>query len=800
MAANPEYMDLQRIADDDELRRIEIIRDEVGDIGLTDDQMDLYEQYYGGGTDHPGAEQHDANLAEFLPDDVLSAIGQRVVEMFDWDHESRMPWYQMEVRGLRMLGVSPNTDGGAAFEGATRVVHPLLAEAAVQFQARTMPEVWPADGPVNTMVIGESNDEAEKQGQRVKDYMNYQLNLEMPGVYEGEDMAYLRLPLSGSVFKKIYHDPVFGHMDDYVAPEDFVVPYNASDLRTAPRFTHVEYIWPNDVKRYQLIGYYRDVELPEADENNLERPLYREIQDTEGDTIWEHTEDQRHTMLSQHVNLDIDGFEHKDEETGDVTGFELPYVVTVDYDSQVVVAIRRNWREGDAAYTRRQWFVHKKFIPGFGFYGYGLYHWIGSLTRAAIGALRALLDAAQFANLPGGYRSKVARGLSGEGPVAPGEFRETELNPEDLQNAFFPLPYKEPSVVLFNLLGHIEQIAQRFASTTDVLMGEGNKSVPVGTTLARIDQGLKVFGSIFKRIHRANSEEYQLLAEQFREYMPPEGYPFAYQGHSTQIAHEDFDGRVDIIPVSDPEVSSSTQRLITSQLVVELANSRPELYNMRNVHARALSAARVPNIEELLVPEDEEPVRMGPVEENMAMQMGEPVKTHADEDHEAHMVTHMGWFESRPKEDQEMLGGPYYAHMAEHKAWAYYAEMTQMMGGPLPTGVIDGEAQELDPEIERQLSLAAAQATQLMLEQQPPSEEEVAAMESQSEIGRKDAESQADIQRDDRESAASINRENLETEASIRRDAVGLAAKTNLGDREADLRELEALENARGSD
>ena len=750
-------LNIQAITDEDRLAQLRDVRTKVGEAGLTDDDMEFIAQYE---LDPEIAQQDfNANLAEFIDKQDLSKIAQDVVETFDWDYESRQDWFEREVKGIRMLGVTSKTDGGAKFTGASKAVHPLLAEACVQFQARTVSEVWPAHGPVKTVTIGESSDEKDQQANRVASYMNYLLNNVMPGAYEAEDMAYLRLPLSGSIFKKIYHDPIYGHMDDYVTPDEFVVPYNATDLRTAPRFTHILFLFPNEVRKYQLTGVYLDTEIPPPDEERLERLFYREVKDSEGQVIWQREDDHRHTFLEQHVELDLPGFEHKDA-NGEPTGLAMPYVVTVDYDSQKAVAIRRNWKENDPRYLRREWFVHKKFIPGFGFYGYGFYHWIGSLAQAATGALRALLDAAQFQNLPGGYRSRRAKSLSGDGPVAPGVFQETELEPEDLDKAFFPLPYGDPSMVLYNLMGSLEELGRRFASTTDVLTGSETGDVPVGTTLARIDQGQKIFNSIHRRIFRANLQEYKLLHDQIGEYMPEDGYPFTYQGVPNQIAHEDFDGRIDILPVADPEVATSTQRIVQSQMLVEMSTQAPDLYDRRAVHRRALAAVRIQDIDEVLLT-PARIARRGPIEENMSMQVSKPVKARADEDHQAHEVVHMQWFQSQPKDAQNQLQGPFMAHISEHRAWAYHIQMSQALGVPLPADVMGDEpAEDLDPDQERQLSIAAAGAAQNMPPQPSPEEMEAQAKAGsiQAESQAKDSAAQADIARKDALAKSEITR------------------------------------------
>jgi hypothetical protein len=766
----------------EKLQKLKAMRDELGEDGLSVEELGFLEQF------EPRKKESSKfgdNIAEYLDDEVLGRIAHDVIERFDWDHQARMPWYEREVKGIRLLGVTDKTDGGAKFKGASKVVHPLLAEACVQFQARTMSEMWPAGGPVRTIVVGDSTDEQEQQAQRVSSYMNYKLNNVMPGAYDAEDKSKIRLPLSGSVFKKVYTDPVYGEMDDYVAPDDFIVPYNAECLRTAPRYTHVIYQYPNEVKRLQNLGYYRDVDLQAPDESSaIERPFYAEIKDAEGTIIWSHEDHtERHTNLEMHTDWNIPGFEDKDE-NGKETGLELPYVITVDYDNQQVLSIYRNWKEEDPKKLKRIWFTHDKFIPGYGFYGWGFSHWIGGLCKAATGALRALLDAAQFSNAPGGYRSKLVKGLQNN--VSPGEYVETEFDPEDLQNAFYDLPYKEPSAVLFNLLGYIQDVANRFASTTDTMVGEGSTSVPVGTTLARVEQGEKVYSAIHSRLHRSKREEFKLLAEQIKLNLKPgEGYPFAFEGVSQEIIHEDFDDRVDIVPVSDPAVVSTTQRMMQGQLILDMAERAPNLYDMRAVHKRALGAARVNNIEEL-IPDHGQSVKIDPVQENMSLATNKPIQAYPDQDHLAHQLVHQYWFATLPPEQQEQYAAPYNAHIAEHEAWKHYAEMTGAMGVELPADVMTGEGQELSADDELAISLSAAKAVQLLQQQQPDPEAEEAVVEMEAEAQKAQLETEAFLNEEERKDeahAAEIERKNQATIAEIERK--NAAAETDLANKVA---------------
>jgi len=448
-------------------------------------------------------EGHYANLADDMSEGELASIAQQVEDWVDEDESSRDDWKTRESKGIKALGVSEKTIGGASFEGASKVVHPLLIEAITQFHSRALSEMWPADGPVKTKVLGEPTPELNSQGERVKDYMNYLYLNKMPGAFEEEDKLLFRLPLSGSCFKKLYYCPLEEtFITRLIEPSDFIVPYSAIDLRTTPRYTHRFYEQVNDIKKKQLVKHYREREV----NDNGQTPDYSDniikdaIDDTEGrkDTS---DDQQPHTMYEMVVDLDLVGYEDDD-------GIARPYMVTVDKDEQTVLRIQRNWKPEDEKKTRKIAVAHYKYNPGFGFYGFGLYHLIGGLSAAATGALRQLLDAGAFANLPAGYKTRDARIPGDNKPLNPGEWREVNSSAEELKKAFFPLPYKEPSPALFNLLGYLDERGQRFASTSDNMVGEANNSAPVGTTLALIEQGSKVFSAIHKRLHMAHAEEF----------------------------------------------------------------------------------------------------------------------------------------------------------------------------------------------------------------------------------------------------------------------------------------------------
>lgn len=792
-------------ADDPEVRKIERLVREGGESLLTEEELEIYQHFYPRNADPE--EHHYANIAESLDESTLATIGRRVCEWYETDRTSREPWYERMEQGIKALGVSTDVDGGADFEGASVVVHPLLSEACVQFQARAIAETWPAEGPVRTTIIGKVTEEKTAQADRVREYMNYLYSKAMPGAYDEEDSLLYRLPIEGSMFKKVNYDPEYGVVRSYmVKPQDFIVPYNATSLYTAPRYIHVLRYHRNRVRRLMYSGFWLDIGTVRAADESYTRTSIDEAEDdveSRYATDWD-DEGQRMTFFECHCELDIPGFEDKDDK-GKKTGVALPYVVTVDFDQQRTVAIRRNWREEDRGKRKRVWFTHKKFLPGLGFYGHGFYHAIGGLSQAATGALRALLDSAAFSNLQGGFRSRDVRlaGKGGDKPLAPGELRETEATAEELDKGIKFVEYPEPSRTLYELLGYLDERGQRFASTTDVNVGEFKANMPVGTTLALIEQGAKVFSGIHKRLHAANAREYQLAADVFSEFMPAE-YPYDVAGEERIIKRADFDGRVDILPVSDPNLVSSTHRIVLGQAVLDLSERSPDLYKKVEVHRQLLSAMRVPNIDAILS-DPSKKIRRDPVSENMAFMMREPVTAVPDQDHEAHLRVHDHWFMALPPDLQEALAPMYQAHNAEHLAYLYRLRIMEQLSITLPEfqSGDDEDMPELPPDLENQIAYEVAQGVQQLEEaiaqqEKPPSPEEQLL---QAEIDRKDKEAEAEIARKDRESEAAIERKRREFEAEqrMKADADERERQRQLAD-DARQREQEDADRARETD
>ncbi len=727
---------------------------------------------------------HEDNLALYLDSSALAKIGSEAIEAFDADIESRRDWQYRERDGMRLLGVSENITGGADFAGASEVTYPGLIEAVIQFQARAIAELWPASGPARGLVVGASTPEREAQAKRVEDYLNYLYTVDRPGAFDAHDQMLFRLALSGSTFKKTYYDPLERKLcSRFIQSEDFVVPYLATDLRTTPRYTHVCYYNRNDLRKLQAIGYYRDVELAAPTDSALlrdERIVKDEKDDIDSQKPTTHYDAGNYSLLEQMCYIDLPGFEDRDE-NGAMTGIALPYFVTVERDSQEVLSIRRNWRDEDALKTARLYVTHYRLLPGFGFYGLGYLHILSHLARGETGALRALLDAGQFANLPGGFRSRDVRLTNTEKPIAPGEWRETEATAEELAKAFFKLPYAEPSETLFELLQWLDTVSRRLAGTTEVSVGDASNMGPVGTTLALIEQSQRPQISIHLRLHKAQQAELKVLHDLCAEWLPPE-YPYDVTGANRMVKQSDFDGRVDVVPVSDPNIISATQRIALGQAVLALSKDAPDLYDRRAVHSRLLAAMRVANPDELLPPQEETP-HQGPVEENMALTMSKPVKAYPDQDHRAHMIVHRAWFDGLDIETQNRLKGAHIAHIAEHQALDYQLAIQRAMGGGMQTPT--------DPGQENFIAAMAAQAAQVMAASQPPAAEEPPApdqskhLETQAAIERANRLADADIARKDALAIATMRRQVADSEAKLMErsaapDLIAAAEEPNL--------------------
>ena len=751
---------------DEELARLSQMVEEYGEDVLTDEEAAKLSP----ADNKPfNVDDHYANLAEVVEDGVLSRLAQDVVDWADRDEDSRKEWYERERKGMVLMGLLKDDKYIAPFKGATEATHPLLAEACTNFQARAIAELWPAGGPVKTVVMGKKTPEIEAQAARVKGFMNYQYT-QVNGGFDEEDRMLARLPMSGSCFKKQYFDPNSGVVrSDYVEAADFLVPYSASSLKTSLRYTHrMRNYAGNDIKKLQQIGWYRTADhwVGPIGEGLDNTEVSDAIDEIEGREPTNYDDDVGYTLLECYCFLDLDGFNDVDQD-GNNTGIAHPYVVTVEKENQKVLAIRRGWKEGDVRRERRVQVTHYKFLPGFGFYGYGFVHVIGGLSQSATGALRAYLDAAGFANMKGGFRSRDAK-LETDTALGMGEWREVDMTAEELSKCFYPLEYREPSKGLFEMLGYLDEVGRRYTSTTENLVGDANNSGPVGTTLALIEQGLKVFSAIHKRLHESHTQEFRIMADLYSEYLP-ENYPYLMEEEEQFVLKADFDERVDVAPVSDPNTVTNTQRIAQAQGVVELAAQAPDIYDMRAVHTRMLRAMQVPKPEELIPPQ-EEIGPMDPITEGLRMLTAQAVQAFPEQDHYAHIMAHGIWWEQMVPDDLKTDLEPIYkAHQAEHVGLWYQQQMMQQLGLP-------PEAMQ-DPAYQNQIALAAAQVTQLMAPQtigleEPQQQEGDSGAKEAAEIARKDAQAQADTARKDMTALADIERDDAKAEAEIERKQV----------------------------
>jgi len=582
-----------------------------------------------------GSETHDENLATLLEEDQLTEIGSQIVEDYDENKASRQDWEDSYTKGLDLLGFKYENRSDP-FQGASGATHPVLAEAVTQFQSLAYKELLPASGPVRTQIIGKVDQAKEDQSDRVKEFMNYQLMVEMKE-YEPEfDQMLFNLPLAGSTFKKVYYDSVMQRcVSKFIPAEDLVVPYTATSLEDAESITHSIRMSGNELLKYQLSGFYRDVDLVEGE------PSQTDVSDTK-DRISGVTSsnDEVMTLLECHCDLDLEGFQDVNEE-GEATGLKLPYIVTVDEGTGTVLSIRRNFDAQDPRRARRDYFVHFKFLPGLGFYGFGLIHMIGGLSRTATAALRQLLDAGTLANLPSGFKQRGIRVRDEAQPLQPGEFRDVDAPGGNLSDAFMPLPFKGPDQTLLQLMGVVVQAGQRFASIADMQVGDGNQSAAVGTTVALLERGSRVMSAIHKRLYQALKCEFMLIADNFATYLPKE-YPYDVVGGQRQIFATDFDQRIDIIPVADPNIFSQTQRISIAQTQLQLAMSNPKMHNLYQAYRDMYEALGVKDIDTLLK-KPKQPQPMDPAMENIQALSGQPFKAFPGQDHQAHMDAHLSY-------------------------------------------------------------------------------------------------------------------------------------------------------------
>jgi len=603
--------------------------------------------------------EHFANLAELLPDDILDPLGSKMYENYTDYKSSRKDWERTYTQGLELLGFNYD-DRTEPFKGASGATHPVLAEAVTQFQALAYKELLPAEGPVRTQIIGMPTPDKEAQSQRVKQFMNYQIMNEMKE-YEAEfDQMLFYLPLAGSSFKKVYYDEIMQRaVSKFVPADDIVVPYTATSLDDCESVIHRVRMTENELRKQQVGGFYRDIEINPAymDETSSEK-AERELDGTS------RGRDQRmYTLLECHVNLDLEGFEDIGA-NNEPTGIKLPYIITVEEGTRKVLSIRRNYEIGDAQKNKINYFVHFKFLPGLGFYGFGLTHMIGGLSRTATAALRQLLDAGTLSNLPAGFKMRGIKMRDEAQSIQPGEFRDVDAPGGNLKDAFMTLPFKEPSQTLLQLMGVVVSAGQRFASIADLQVGDGNQQAAVGTTVAMLERGSRVMSSIHKRMYAAMKKEFTILARVFKLYLPPI-YPYDVIGGQNQIKQTDFDDRVDILPVADPNIFSQTQRISLAQTEMQLAASNPQIHNQYEVYRNMYEALGVKDID-LILKRPERPMPKDPALEHIDALAGKPFQAFPGQDHQAHITAHLNFMETNMVKNAPMVGAAIQKNILEH--------------------------------------------------------------------------------------------------------------------------------------
>ena len=602
---------------------------------------------------------HDANLAEVLSDSILGEISSDLRGRYEEDLESSSEWREAYTKGLDLLGIKYQ-ERTEPFQGASGVTHPLLSESVTQFQAQAYKEMLPSGGPVRTHVLGSETPQKQEQSNRVKEFMNYQITEVMEEFDPDTDQMLFYLPLSGSTFKKVYFDTTKNRaVSKFVPSEDLIIPYSATDLNTSPRVTHVLRMDENEVRKMQVAGIFKDVDISAYDtEDNTVKDKIDEIggiSKTESDDVY--------NILEIHADLDIEGFEDLGQD-GQPTGIKLPYVITIDNGSGEILSITRNYDQNDPMKRKRQYFVHYKFLPGLGFYGFGLIHMIGGLGRAATSILRQLIDAGTLANLPSGFKARGIRIRNDDEPLSPGEFRDIDAPGGSIRDSIIPLPFKEPSGTLAQLLGSLIDGGRRFVSIADQQISNMSQDMPVGTTVALLERGMKVMSAIHKRLHYAQKTEFRLLARIFSENLPPV-YPYEVFGAPAEVKAQDFDGRVDILPVSDPNIFSMAQRVTLAQTQLQLAQSNPQLHNLQMAYRRMYQALEVQNIEEILPPPPQ-PQPMDPSAENAVILKNQPVQVFPEQDHDAHMIVHLALAKSMLVQTSPQALSIFYSHLLEH--------------------------------------------------------------------------------------------------------------------------------------
>ena len=693
------------------------------------------------------------NLVNDLDVQELGRISAELTSEYDANKSSRSDWEEAYSEGLELLGFKYE-ERTLPFRGSSGVTHPLLAEAATQFQAQAFNELLPPSGPVKTAILGTPTRDLEQQAKRVKDFMNYYITNVMQEYTPEFDQMLFYLPLAGSTFKKVYYDEALGRaVSKFVPVEQLIVPYEAGDLETCPNITQVVRMPYNDLRKLQVSGFYQDIPLlPSSyDENSVDEEIAM-IDGIQSSSI-----DYDVTLLECHVDLDLEGFEETDE-TGEATGIKIPYIVTIAQENGQILSIRRNYREDDSMKKKITYFVHYKFLPGFGFYGLGLIHTIGGLSRTATVALRQLIDAGTLSNLPAGFKARGLRIRDDDEPLQPGEFRDVDAPGGAIRDALMPLPFKGPDSTLFQLLGFVVQAGQRFATITDMKVGEGNQQAAVGTTLALIEQGSRVMSAVHKRLHYAMKTEFKILARVMGEYLPQQ-YPYVIENKEASIMAKDFDRRVDVIPVSNPSIFSQSQRIALAQAEMQLAAQAPELHNMEEVFRRMYDALGVENVDKILKTTPEErPSPKNPALENMDILEGLPLKAFEGQDHQAHIIAHMIHGNTPMLQAQPKAAIGLQKHILEHVELQAKEQAMAEMGAQLTQQISREQAIQLESRIAA-LVAEGMQALRTLSKQLSGADQPdpvVALKEKELQI--REMQAQADIQQDQAELEFDRNR------------------------------------------
>ena len=650
----------------------------------------------------------NANLAEDMSDQTLNSMAMELIQEYKKDKLSRKEWEEAYIKGLDLLGTKYQ-EVTKPFKGASGVTHPLLAESVTQFQAQAYKELIPSDGPVRTKIVGLQTPMVEQQADRVKEYMNYLLMEEMEEYTTDMDQMLFYLPLSGSTFKKVYYDEMLGRpCSKFIPAEDLVVPYYASDLKDCERITQVMKMTQNDVVKKQAAGFYRDIDLPQQ----MSQPDQVQTKVNELQGVKKTDSDYLHTVLEMHVDLNLDDFENFDDKAKKI---KIPYIVTIDEGSQEILSIYRNYRPNDITYQRIDYFVHYKFLPGLGFYGFGLTHMIGGLSRAATQALRQLIDAGTLKNLPAGFKSRGIRVRDDDQPIQPGEFRDVDAPGGNIKDQFFSLPFTEPSVTLYNLLGFVVQAGQKFAAITDSNIGNDAQNRAVGTTVALMERGSRVMSGVHKRCYYAMRLEFKILARICAQSLPQE-YPYDVYGGPRQIKSADFDEKVDILPVADPNIMSMAQRVTLAQTQLQIAQTNPQIHNIHEAYRRVYEALGSKQIEALLKPAPKQPEPMDPAKENARALQMKLLTAFEFQDHDAHIAAHSAFIQSRMVQINPMVYANLQSHISDHISFKARAEVTeQFQQDPNLMQLAQTDPEQYQIAFDRSVATAVAEITESLV-------------------------------------------------------------------------------------